>query len=72
MDGALEALSASYGEGFDSACADLQEVFVRDQPIVGLVFLDESLIMARNIAGGTSAQFHSPFGNIGKWFYVKE
>ena len=72
MDEALEALSASYGEGFDSACADLQEVFVRDQPIVGLVFLDESLIMARNIAGGTSAQFHSPFGNIGKWFYVKE
>lgn len=72
MDKALEELSAAYGESFDSACAVLQEVFVRDQPIVGLVFLDESLILAKNIAGGTTAQFHSPFGNVGKWFYIEE
>ncbi len=70
MDEALARLSASDGEAFANACSLVQDVFTRDQPFVGLAFLDESLVLDRAIAGGTNPLFHSPFGNVGKWFYV--
>ncbi len=69
MDTALSRVASSTGEGFDNGCAMVQEVFVREQPIVGLAFLDESLILDKNIAGGTNPLFKSPFGSVGKWFY---
>lgn len=72
MDEALARLSASTGDAFTIACSLVQDVFSREQPIVGLAFLDESLIMTKNIAGGTNPLFHSPFGNIGKWFFVSQ
>lgn len=72
MDSALSGLSAATGDAFGNACAAVQDVFIREQPVVGLVFIDETLIMSRDIAGGTTAMFHSPFGNVGKWFFVEQ
>lgn len=72
MDEALARLSASSGEAFTSACSLVQDVFSREQPLVGLAFLDESLILTKNIAGGTNPLFHSPFGNVGKWFFLEQ
>ncbi len=69
MDTALARVASSTGEGFTNGCAMVQEVFVREQPIVGLAFLDESLVLDKNIAGGTNPLFESPFGSVGKWFY---
>ncbi|MGN1097429.1 MAG: ABC transporter substrate-binding protein, partial [Clostridia bacterium] len=72
MDKALAAVAASADEeSFANSCAMLQEVFVREQPVVGLAFLDDSLILSKNLAGGTTPLFNSPFGNVGKWFYLK-
>lgn len=70
MDSALAGVASSSGESFTNACTMVQEVFTRDQPIAGLAFLDDSLIMAKNIAGGTNPLFHSPFGNVGRWFFL--
>ncbi len=72
MDLALDTLAAaSDDESFVNACSIVQEVFSREQPIIGLVFIDDSLILSKNIAGGTSPLFMSPFGNVGKWFFNK-
>ena len=72
MDSALAGVASSSGDSFANACGILQEVFVREQPIAGLAFLDDSLILAKNIAGGTSPLFHSPFGNVGRWFFAAQ
>lgn len=70
MDSALESLaSASDDEAFVNACSIVQEVFTREQPLIGVAFLDDRLILSHNIAGGTMPLFGSPFGNIGRWFF---
>ncbi len=72
MDEALKNLSqASDDESFQNACAGVQEIFVREQPVAGLAFIDDTVILSKDIAGGTAALFNSPFGNVGKWFFVK-
>lgn len=72
MDMALNSLAASSDEeSFTNSCSIIQEVFSREQPIVGIAFLDDSLILSKTLAGGTAPLFMSPFGNIGKWFFNK-
>ncbi len=72
MDKALAALAAAPdSDSFYNSCAAVQEVFVREQPIVGIAFIDDSLVMSKDIAGGTAMLFNSPFGNVGKWFFVE-
>ncbi len=72
MDSALASLaSAPDEEAFVNACSIVQEVFTREQPLIGLAFLDDSIIVSKTIAGGTTPLFGSPFGNVGRWFFSK-
>lgn len=71
MDAALAALSSSYGESFTGACSAVQDIFTREQPIVGLAFLDERLILSRGISGAADIRFHSPFSGVGNWYFVQ-
>lgn len=72
MDAALASLaSASDDESFTNACSIVQEVFTREQPLIGVAFVDDSVYLSGAIEGGTSPLFKSPFGNIGKWFFAE-
>lgn len=70
MDKALEGISKAVDtESFVNACNIFQDVFSREQPLVGIAFVDEKLFMSENIGGGISPMYKSPFGNVGKWFF---
>lgn len=70
MDKALDGIAkATDGESLINACTIFQEVFTREQPVIGIAFIDERLFMSQNINGATSPLYKSPFGNVGKWFY---
>ncbi len=72
MDKALEAVaSAASDADFVSACTLVQEIFVRDQPVVGLAFLDESIVLSDNISGDTKPMYGSAFGNVKNWYFLK-
>ncbi len=70
MDKALYELACGGDdESFVNGCAMVQEVFTREQPLIGIAFLDDSLYMSENLAGATVPMFKSPFANVGRWFF---
>ena len=72
MDLALSALScAPTKDSLSDAAANFEEVFLREQPICGLVFKKDSLITAENVMGKLLPMSGFPYKNIGRWSIKK-
>ena len=68
MEAALLALASSASEeALRDTASDFEELFLRTQPICGLVFKKDSLITADNIMGKLLPLMDYPYKNISKW-----
>ena len=69
MDQALKALSSSgNGEGRITAFSAVQSVFIAEQPLTGLAFRAQELIVSDALGGDIRPYPYSPYANIDKWF----
>lgn len=65
---ALEGLSlASNADAMNNAVFNFEEVFLREQPVCGLVFKMNTLLTAENIIGKLLPNMNSPYRNINGW-----
>lgn len=68
MELALSALcSAPTGDSLSDAAFNFEEVFLREQPICGLVFRAESLMTSQNVLGKLMPSINAPYRNIWRW-----
>ena len=69
---ALSAIAcAPTADSLNDAVANFEEIFLREQPVCGLVFKKEMLITSENIMGKLLPQIYFPYRNISRWS-VKE
>lgn len=65
---ALSAIaSAPTSDSLSDAVANFEEVFLREQPVCGLVFKKEMLITSESIMGKLMPQMYFPYRNIARW-----
>ena len=68
MELALSALcSAPTGDSLSDAAFNFEEVFLREQPVCGLVFRSESLMTSQNVLGKLIPTINAPYRNIYRW-----
>lgn len=68
MELALSALcSAPTGDSLSDAAFNLEEVFLREQPVCGLVFRSELLMTSQNVLGKLMPGINAPYRNIWRW-----
>ncbi len=68
MDLALNAINSSRGnDSLSDAIFNFEEVFLREQPILGLVFRNRVLLTAENIQGEIIPGINTPYKNIESW-----
>lgn len=68
MKAALDALSASpTTDSLSNAVFNFEEVFLREQPVCGLVFRMNTLITSESVMGKLLPQMNSPYRNIWRW-----
>lgn len=68
MELALSALCSAPGtDALSDAVFNFEEVFLREQPVCGLVFRMETLLTAENIMGKLLPQINAPYRNIWRW-----
>lgn len=68
MQLALLSIAASPSEdALSDAVANFEEIFLRQQPVCGLVFKKDSLITAENVMGKLLPQTDFPYKNIANW-----
>lgn len=65
---ALSGLCSAPGQdALGDAVFNFEEVFVREQPVCGLVFRMETLLTAENVMGKLLPQINAPYRNIWRW-----
>lgn len=68
MDLALNAINSSRGnDSLSDALFNFEEVFLREQPILGLVFRNRVLLTSENIKGEITTGVNTPYKNIHSW-----
>jgi len=68
MELALSALcSAPTGDSLSDAAFNFEEVFLREQPVCGLVFRSEYLMTSQNVLGKLMPTINAPYRNIYRW-----
>jgi len=68
MQTALLALSQARGQdSLGDAIFNFEEIFLREQPVCGLVFKSRVLITAENTDGKKTPHINSPYQNIANW-----
>ena len=68
MDAALAAVKTASGkEALMSALLNFDEVFLKEQPVCGIVFCKDTLITAQNIMGKLVPLAGAPYANINGW-----
>ncbi len=68
MDLALNAINSSRGnDSLSDALFNFEEVFLREQPILGLVFRNRVLLTSENIKGEITPGVNTPYKNIHSW-----
>ena len=68
MELALSALCSASGiDALGDALFNFEEVFLREQPVCGLVFRMGTLMTAENVMGKLMPQINAPYRNIWRW-----
>ena len=68
MDLALNAINSSRGnDSLSDALFNFEEVFLREQPVLGLVFRNRVLLTSENIKGEITTGVNTPYKNIHSW-----
>ena len=69
---ALSALScAPTSDSLKDATANFEEIFLREQPVCGLLYKKSTLITSENIMGKLMPAMGFPYGNIARWSIKK-
>ena len=65
---ALDALNTAPGQdSLSDAVFKLEELFVREQPVIGLLFKNRTLLVAENVNGDILPSVNAPYKNIDRW-----
>lgn len=68
MELALSKLCSAPGaDALSNAVFNFEEVFLREQPICGLVFRMETLLTSENVLGKLLPELNAPYINLWKW-----
>ncbi len=63
----LSIASAPSEDSLSDAVSNFEEIFLREQPLCGLVFKKDSLITSENVMGKLLPQIDFPYRNIANW-----
>jgi len=65
---ALDALNTAPGQdSLSDAVFNFEELFVREQPVIGLLFKNRTLLVAENVNGDILPSVNAPYKNIDRW-----
>lgn len=68
MQLALSAIGTSNGQdSLNDAVFNFEEVFLREQPVLGLVFKNRILMTAENVEGTVTPGINTPYKTINNW-----
>lgn len=68
MELALSNMASSPSRGsFEEAALNFGEVFVREEPVCGLLFVRDAVVSARSLKNAPAPALFSPFANIADW-----
>ncbi len=65
---ALDALSTASGDdSLSDAVFNFEELFLREQPVIGLLFKNRTLLTSENVDGEILPSVNAPYKNIHNW-----